>query len=287
MTEFDMNAPGRWAIRHETTYRYDTQVAFAPHILRLAPRADSVRCIARNLYVTPMPIERLDFIDAFGNTCTRLAFGPRVSNELIIDSQLEVETHAVPVRDGSRLPPLPWTPNDSDLLGPYRVRDDSDEVAALAQRLAREVGYAPLSFFELLSRTLYTTLDRKIRVAGNAKSAADTLRSGRGACRDLTVVFLAVSRHLGVAARFVSGYQGQEQAPDGKRHLHAWPEVFVPSFGWLGWDPTHGVAVGPGHVALSAAPAQSATMPVEGGFYFSGATVNSTLGYSISFSASR
>jgi transglutaminase-like putative cysteine protease len=285
MTELHANAPFRWTIRHETTYRYDAQVAFAPHVLRLTPRADSARTIARAFYVTPTPIERHDHLDAFGNTCTRVTFGPETSNELIIDSHLEVETYAAPFRDGSRLPPLPWAPNDSDLLGLYRQRDDSAEVAALAQRLASEVGQSPLMFFELLCRTLYTTLDRKIRFAGNAQSPSETLRTGRGACRDLTVLFLAVCRSLGVAARFVSGYQGQEESPDGKRHLHAWPEVFVPDYGWLGWDPTHGVATGPSHVALSAAPEQAATMPVEGGFYFNGPTVSSTLGYSIAMAA--
>ncbi len=43
----------------------------------------------------------------------------------------------------------------------------------------------------------------------------------------------------------------------------------------------HGIRVGDGHVALCAAPTQAETMPIEGGFYFDGATVNSTLDYSL------
>lgn len=282
MTQPPANASGRWAIRHETIYRYSTPVALAPHVLRLTPRSESVLCLARALLVTPTPSELADFTDAFGNSCTRVTFGPGYSEELIIDSRLEVESCARPLQhDGVGVPALPWTAHENDWLAPFSQLDGSPEVAALAQRLAREVGDAPLRFFQLLSDTLYTTLDRQIRVAGAAQSPVETLTSGRGACRDLTVLFLAVCRSMGVAGRFVSGYQGQEASPDGKRHLHAWPEVFVPELGWLGWDPTHGIALGPGHVALCAAPEQVATMPIEGGFYFNGPSVTSTLTYSI------
>jgi transglutaminase-like putative cysteine protease len=283
ITQLEATLAGRWTIRHETAYRYSTRVRFAPHVLRLTPRSDSVRSVVRSVHITPMPSEMSDFGDGFGNTCTRVTFGSGVSDELVIDSRLEVETLALPFRDGLSLPGLPWAPVGYDFLALYRQPDGIAAVTALAQKLAFEVGHVPFAFFDRLSETLYSTLDRQIRVEGSAQTPAETLASGRGACRDLTVLFLAVCRSMGVAGRFVSGYQGQEQSPDGKRHLHAWPEVFVPDMGWLGWDPTHGVRVGPGHVALSAAPEQAATMPVEGGFYFNGPTVTSTLSYSITF----
>jgi len=286
MSLSDANAVFRWVIRHETTYRYSTQVAFAPHVLRLSPRPEGVRTLVRTLHITPTPIELSDFSDAFDNTCTRVTFAATAADELRIESRVEVQTLARSIHgSGLGLPPLPWRTSGFDALLPFRQRDESAEVAALGQRLAFEVGGAPLAFFERLCTTLYSTIDRQIRVEGSAQTPAHTLATGRGACRDLTVLYLAVCRSLGVAGRFVSGYQGQEASPDGKRHLHAWPEVFVPELGWLGWDPTHGVPAGPGHVALSAAPDQTSTMPVEGGFYFNGPTVTSTLSYSIEFDA--
>jgi len=287
MTDLETNTGSRWAIRHETSYRYDTPVAFAPHILRLSPRPDRVRTLARHLRITPTPLAVSDFSDEFGNTCTRVSFDAEPVNELKIESHVEVETDATRphLRAARALPPLPWAPPSADLLAVFRQPERSAEVAALAQRLTAEVGGAPLAFFEHLSTTLYAMIDRQIRFEGSAQSPEQTLALARGACRDLTVLYLAVCRSLGVAARFVSGYQGQEASPDDKRHLHAWPEVFIPECGWIGWDPTHGVPVGPGHVALSAAPSQAATMPVDGGFYFNGPTVTSTLSYSITFDA--
>ena len=82
----------------------------------------------------------------------------------------------------------------------------------------------------------------------------------------------AACRSLGIAARFVSGYQAHAESQDGRRHLHAWPEVFLPGLGWRGFDATHGTVVNDGHVALCAAPEQSATMPIEGGFFGDGIT---------------
>lgn len=285
MTGYDPPTVTSWAIRHRTVYRYSTPVAFAPHVLRLTPRAEGLRRLTRTLNVTPEPVEVTDFSDAYGNTCTRVTFGGEAVDELVIDSRLDVEPLTEPLRPAVGLPLLPWWTPPDDSLALYRQPDESAEVAALAQRLAAEVGREPLAFFDHLCSTLYSTLDRKIRVEGAAQTPAETLRSGRGACRDLTVLFLAVGRSLGLAGRFVSGYQGQEQSLDGRRHLHAWPEVYLAELGWLGWDPTHGIRVGAGHVALSAAPEQAATMPVEGGFYFNGPTVTSTLSYEISFDA--
>lgn len=273
-------------MRHETRYRYSTQVTFAPHVVRLTPRAERVRSIARRLQIWPTPSAALDYVDGFGNAYTQVSFGQDFADELVIVSELEVEVLAPPARDDLlQLPQLPWALPLYDSLSQFRQADGGAEVAELARQLALEAGGAPLQFFDRLCQRLYSTLDRQIRVDGAAQTPAETLATGRGACRDLTVLFLAACRSLGVAGRFVSGYQGQEASPDDRRHLHAWPEVLVPELGWLGWDPTHGVRIGRGHVPLCVAPDQAATMPVEGGFYFNGSTVTSTLSYQISVDA--
>jgi transglutaminase-like putative cysteine protease len=78
------------------------------------------------------------------------------------------------------------------------------------------------------------------------------------------MVFLAACRAQGLAARFVSGYQARSKRVD--RHMHAWPEVYLPGGGWRGFDPTWGLAIADAHVALAAAPEPAGTMPVEGSF---------------------
>ncbi|WP_342586682.1 transglutaminase family protein [Methyloligella halotolerans] len=136
-----------------------------------------------------------------------------------------------------------------------------------------------------MNTTLYRRTDRKIRAEGAAQSAAETLAIGRGACRDLAVLFIAACRCLNIPARFVSGYQAHAETADGKRYLHAWPEAYLPGAGWYGFDPTHGVMVADGHVGICAGPEQADTMPVSGGFF--GPVVSSSLNFEVEIETRR
>jgi len=267
----------RFSVRHETLYRYDRPVRLAPHILRLNPRHEGGRMLAKRLSIEPQPVAQEEAIDRFGNRVTHLRFEGECQC-LRVDSRFELQTSPVAPLPAHDLPPLPWAAQADDDLADYRADFGPDgAVQNFAAALAAERGHAALPFLHHLNSTLFARIDRKIRFEGAANTPAHTLASGRGACRDLTVLFMAACRSLGMPARFVSGYQAQADTPDGRRHLHAWPEVFLPGIGWRGFDPTHGTTVGDGHVALCAAPDQAATMPVEGGFYGNGVTA--TLDY--------
>ena len=270
----------RWAVRHETIYRYSVPVAFAPHVLRLCPRPDAGRLLARTLAVEPAPSESTRVEDAFGNVTERVAFGSDRASALRIESRFEVETCEVSL-GSPEVGRLPWAAGAAEWTPFLANPDAGPEVEDFARTIARDVDHAPLAFLELLCGRLYARTDRHIRLDGAAQPPAETLSKARGACRDIAVLFLAACRTLGIPGRFVSGYQARAETPDGKRHLHAWPEVLLPGIGWRGWDPTHGVRVSGGHVALCAAPDQAATMPVEGGFYFDGPAVRSTLEYTV------
>jgi transglutaminase-like putative cysteine protease len=272
----------RWAVSHETVYGYSVPVTFAPHIVRLTPRADRAIVTSRTLEIEPVPLSRHDWIDGYGNPYTRVEFGPTPSTVLRVHSRTEVEPLVLPAPESVALPPLPWLAPPFDDLADFRRSEDlGPGVDALVREVSATAGSGVVATLDLLCGTLYSRMDRGIRLDGPAQPPEVTLALSRGACRDITMVFLAVCRRLGIAARFVSGYQGAADTPDGRRHLHAWPEAFLPGLGWQGWDPMHGIRVGDGHIALCVAPSQEGTMPVEGGFYFQGATVNSTLDYTI------
>jgi transglutaminase-like putative cysteine protease len=273
----------RFTVRHETTYRYSVPVQLTRHVVRLTPRPESGRVLWRTLNAQPEPSARSEHLDQFGNLVTELGFSGS-THALHIDSQFEFETF-VPAPLTPPWAALPWWGDPQDGLGLYRSSALADPtVQRFAQELASRVGHAPLAFLDELTHTLLTRTDQRERLAGDAHSAAATLASGQGACRDLAVLFIAVCRCLGMAARFTSGYL----APlgyDMQRQLHAWPEVFLPGLGWRGWDPSQGQRVLDAYVPLCAAPHQAATMPVEGGYYFSGSLVNTTLDFKLRISA--
>jgi transglutaminase-like putative cysteine protease len=271
----------RFHIQHETLYRYSAPVVFAPHVLRLNPRTRGVDVLSRALLVHPQPAEVLDFDDAFGNRLSRVTFQGLPSDALRVESRLELETFFTPDAGGDEgLPELPWPAPVGDGLDVYRHEADGDaSVHAFAETVAAGAGRRPLAFLEALNASLFGSMTAHVRHEGDAQRAGTTLATRRGACRDITVLFLAACRSQGIPARFVSGYQARAQTPDGQRYLHAWAEAFVPGRGWSGWDPTHGLRAADGHVALCAAPDQADTMPVEGGFYGNART--STLDWSL------
>jgi transglutaminase-like putative cysteine protease len=278
----------RFIVRHDTHYRYDTPVVLAPHVLRLTPRPGEHLLVSRTLAVTPEPAEIRHETDAFGNLIARVVFPDRPVGELRIDSRFELQTSFPPPPPAAgALPPLPWGPIADPALAPFGpgAAGGDGNVTAFAGALAGEVGHQPIAFLEQLCRTIHARSDCHVRPTGAAQSAAETLASWRGACRDLTVLFLAAARSLGIPGRFCSGYQAAAETPDGRHYLHAWPELFLPGAGWRGWDPTHGIPVGDGHVALCAAPDQEDTMPVTGGYYF-GSSVTSTLDFEVRIATS-
>ena len=269
----------RFSVCHETLYRYSVPVLLGPHRLRLSPRGDGARILTAGVAVDPAPAERHDAADRFGNRVIHVSFAG-ISDRLRIVSRFDLDTVAPAAAYGPGLPPLPWSASPDDAPAEYRA-DGAQEAAVqeFAVAVASESFWRALPFLDRLCQTLYMRMDRHIRVEGAAQTPAHTLAIGHGACRDITVLFMAACRGLGIAARFVSGYQAKADTPDGQRHLHAWPEVFLPGLGWRGFDPTHGIAVTDGHVALCAAAAQADTMPVEGGFYGDGVTA--TLDYRV------
>ncbi|NWG86654.1 MAG: transglutaminase family protein [Hydrogenophilaceae bacterium] len=269
------------AIRHTTRYRYDRPVSLSPHVLRLRPAAHCrTPVLAYTLKVRPEG----HFInwqqDPFGNYLTRLVF-PEKTREFLVDVEVIADMTVINpfdffLEDSAETWPFEYEPNLKRQLAPYL------ETEALGPRLEAYLAGIDRSprrtilFLVALNQQLQQAIAYTIRLEPGVQPCEETLAKALGSCRDTGWLLVQILRHLGLAARFVSGYLVQ-LAPDEKSldgpsgperdftDLHAWAEVYLPGAGWVGLDPTSGLFAGEGHIPLACTPDPASAAPIEGG----------------------
>ncbi len=269
----------RITIRHRTSYAFDAPVFLEPHVVRLRPRADaSLRIIEFTLEIDPEPVVRADNLDPEGNVITHAWFEGRwprltLSTRAVVDTLL-TDPFRFLVSEADRPLPYAYAPDLSERLALYRRPPDTAHPAVreLALAAAEDSERDPARFPLALARRIRAGFVRETRPQGPPLSPAATIAAGRGACRDLAVLFVACCRAVGLAARFASGYAHSEKADS--TELHAWGEVFLRGGGWRGYDPTQGLAVADRHVTVAAAAAPRDAAPVTGTFRGDGVTAS-------------
>lgn len=260
-------------ICHSTNYTYTQPVFLKPHTLRLRPRCDSwQKLYSFALTVEPEPVQVSQFTDLDGNAIAQIWF-TGITEHLKIQVTTEVETYRTNPFDYLLEPwatqlPLDYATSVLNQLQPYRQSYEMGAncaIAQLAQELYQNVQGETVPFLGALNQHLYETCKQIIRETGDPWPAGVTLRQKQGSCRDVAVLFMEICRAVGLAARFVSGYQEGDLDAE-NLDLHAWAEVYLPGAGWRGYDPIQGLVVADRHVALVASPLPQYTTPVVGNF---------------------
>ncbi len=265
-------------IRHTTRYTYSGPVSLEPTLVRLRPRSDCTqRLLDFSLTVGPPPAGRCEGIGLEGNTAITLWFTGHV-NRLTLESRALVETLRTNPFDflvadpGLLSLPVQYPDPVAQSLAPHLRRTGERHASeSLASRVASEAGGDTVRFLVALTEHIATSLGKERRPEGMPLSPAQTLARGKGACRDLAVLFMDCCRSQGLAARFVSGYE-EIGVDEPRSELHAWAEVFLTGAGWRGFDPNEGLAVADRHVALAAASDPAGATPIEGTFRGDGVT---------------
>jgi transglutaminase-like putative cysteine protease len=266
----------RYHIDHTTDYTYDEPVTLQPHTIRLRPRSDSAQTLESfSLTVTPTPEGQSYITDLDGNDLIKVWFGKEPTQTLTIRTESQVNTHCTNPFNFLLEPwanhlPIDYPASLLAQLKPYLAghqlgySDSLDPVAAqFAQEIWFKVNGNPASFLFELNDQIYKECKHLIRDTGDPFPPGITWTQKAGSCRDFSVLFMEVCRAIGLAARFVSGYQ--EGDPDNpERHLHAWAEVYLPGAGWRGYDPTQGLAVSDRHISLVASSYSRYAAPVTG-----------------------
>jgi uncharacterized protein (DUF2126 family) len=268
------------ALNHVTHYRYDRAVGLSPQVVRLRPAPHGrTPILSYSLKVEPAQ----HFInwqqDPFSNHLARLVF-PERTTEFKVTVDLVAEMSVYNPFDFFLEPaaenfPFAYDEALRQELAPYLVPEAA--TPRLAARLAT-IDRKPvrtIDFLVGLNQQLQQDIRYLIRMEPGVQTPEQTLRLGAGSCRDTGWLLVQMLRHLGLAARFVSGYLIQ-LAPDVKAldgpsgtevdftDLHAWCEVYLPGAGWIGLDPTSGLLAGEGHIPLACSPQPGSAAPITG-----------------------
>ena len=269
------------ALSHSTRYRYDRRVSLSPHVVRLRPAPHCrTPVLSYALRITPDDHFLNWQQDPHGNYLARVVF-PSTTTELTIDVDLVAEMSVFnpfdfflePAAEQAPFEYEPWLRKD---LAPYL------EVTPPGPGLVRFLASVDLTprrtidFLVELNQRLASEIRYIIRLEPGVQEAEETLSRQCGSCRDTGWLLVQILRHLGLAARFVSGYLIQLTAdvksldgPSGPAtdftDLHAWAEVYLPGAGWVGLDPTSGLFAGEGHLPVAATPEPFSAAPVTGG----------------------
>jgi transglutaminase-like putative cysteine protease len=267
----------RLQVEHATTYRYESTVTLLPHRLLLRPReGQDIRIESAELALVPAGQLRWqrDVYDnavavaSFDAPCRRLSIQSRVLLQHYQDRPLDflVADHAVYF-------PFRYDPAECVDLGPYLgpVFPQDQRVLSNWLRLFWVSGQVVETYLllEWLNKAIATGFTYRQREEPGVQSPAATLALRAGSCRDFATLFIEACRGLGLAARFVSGYQYSPGSGTGA--THAWAEVYLPGAGWKGFDATSGRIVGNDHIGVAVHRHPESVPPVAGAFLATGA----------------
>ncbi len=271
------------ALTHVTDYRYDRLVALGPQVVRLRP-APHCRTPILSYSLSVSPTQH--FVnwqqDPFANYLARLVF-PDLTDHFRVTVDLVAEMAVYNpfdffLEDTAEHFPFRYDDELGRELAPYLVRDEP--TPAFAKFITsvtpdRGAKLRTIDFLVGLNQRLQQDVRYLIRMEPGVQTPEQTLVSAAGSCRDSGWLMVQTLRHMGLAARFVSGYLIQLKAdvkaldgPSGASSdftdLHAWCEVYLPGAGWIGLDPTSGLLAGEGHIPLAATPEPGSAAPLSG-----------------------
>jgi transglutaminase-like putative cysteine protease len=264
-------------IHHKTEYRYAHPVAFGEHRIMLRPRdGHDLRVLSGNLEIVPEPMSLRWIHDVFGNSVAIATFDERAET-LTVSSTATVEHN--PAEEYAP------TPDDPAYFYPFLYSDDEfpdlvqfitpqygdpdGALSAWARNFLDEEGPTPT--FNILSDMTHgvrKAFTYRKRHEHGTQHPLDTLQTRSGTCRDYALFMIEALRHLGIAARFVSGYLfipgDRSHGYVGGGSTHAWVQVYLPSAGWIEFDPTNGIVGTKDLVRVAVARDPRQAIPLHG-----------------------
>jgi len=268
--------PRRLQVHHLTRYQYDRPVQRSTHKLHLRPITDRRQTVREFCLQISPAVQLIEYDDVFGNAAARFEMREPYT-ELTISARSIVEIADEDPFAFARTPirpqyPLVWMPWQRMMLQPYL------QPVELPETQLQEITDYAMSYVERNDRDLMETLfainlglkrDLKYQPGMTTVNTTpyEVLASRTGVCQDFANLFISMARLLGIPARYMCGYLhtgncGRQRV--GCDASHAWVELYIPNFGWKGFDPTNGIVAHQDHVRVAVGRHYQDTSPTAG-----------------------
>lgn len=272
----------KYKITHTTNYTYSKEVFFEPFILRLKPKSNSFQKLQEfGLSIIPEPEGKTETLDLEDNNIVTVWFEGTYKKLAIKSNSVIKPLNKNPfsfIITNNSFFKLPIKHSDNTYSPFLNKITENNKLTDLINPILEKSKKQTIEFLFNLNNFIYQEFEKIIRETGNPWTPVKTIEENKGSCRDLSVLFMECCRSVGLPSRFTSGYN-EIDIKSKQRQLHAWAEVFIPGGGWLGYDPTLGLAVGDKHVSLASSSMPENTYPISGNFRGTG--VDSELKYDI------
>lgn len=271
-------------IIHETSYTFEAAVFIEPHYLRFKPRITPYNDLCSfHLQISPTPIG-LSLQSDQENNMVHFFWFDEMCEHLHIRSESVVILKENNPFEFILFPgvyfdlPFQYSPRLQVLLQPALTGSDiGDPLIAYGNNILVGSAYRTLNFITNLTHLIHIDFTLESRLEGKPFNPDKTFYLKKGSCNDLSWMQIQLLRHMGIAAKFVSGYYYMD-IEDSLLELHGWLEVYLPGAGWVGFDPSHGIITGNNHIPVCSSVQYENTMPVTGSFSGSSkSTLNTTL----------
>jgi transglutaminase-like putative cysteine protease len=249
----------RLRISHATTYHYDTPPSGVTQLLRKTPRNHDGQYVCDWRIDLSQDCLLHQHEDAFGNIIHSFtAEGPFGELSVAVEGEVETrDTHGVVRGAVERFPP-----------GLYLRETPLTQADAAITEFAENARAGNGKDRLALMHALLNELNREITFDTDpthvATTAAEAFALRRGVCQDLTHIFIAAARRLGIPARYIGGHFYRVDGVTAQEAGHAWAEIYVENLGWVGFDATNGISTTDAHVRVAVGLDYLGAAPVRG-----------------------
>jgi transglutaminase-like putative cysteine protease len=236
----------------------------------LYPIQDAQQVLKKHeLHISHKP-DLEEFVDYFGNRVGVFSVIMPIA-ELVIESDIEIEVAPVVLPEANYSVKDEWEKlaeqTDQFPYMDFMMLENFEYEAEILNVINKLVdrSLSPFDTAQVLSKYVYENFEYCKGVTTVETAADEIWKIKAGVCQDFAHILLVMLRMVGVPARYVSGYIcPKDQELRGEGATHAWVEVCVPFYGWIGLDPTNNCIASDRHVRLAIGRHFTDCTPVKG-----------------------